>query len=245
MTIHAKNLIAGEWVAAANAAPDVNPSNTGDVVGEFPRGSRADADRAIAAAKDAFPAWSRSSPQERHDILKRIGDEILARKDELGRILSREEGKTLPEGIGEVARAGQIFLFFSGETLRMAGEKIASVRLGVDVEVTREAVGVVGLITPWNFPIAIPSWKVAPALAYGNCVVLKPADLVPATAHALSEIIARSGIPAGVFNLVMGRGSEVGQAILEHPDVNAVSFTGSVPTGRRVAQACIGSTPMK
>jgi len=245
MTIHAKNLIAGEWVAAANAAPDVNPSNTGDVVGEFPRGSRADADRAIAAAKDAFPAWSRSSPQERHDILKRIGDEILARKDELGRILSREEGKTLPEGVGEVARAGQIFLFFSGETLRMAGEKIASVRLGVDVEVTREAVGVVGLITPWNFPIAIPSWKVAPALAYGNCVVLKPADLVPATAHALSEIIARSGIPAGVFNLVMGRGSEVGQAILEHPDVNAVSFTGSVPTGRRVAQACIGSTPMK
>ena len=245
MTIHAKNLIAGEWVAAANAAPDVNPSNTGDVVGEFPRGSRADADRAIAAAKDAFPAWSRSSPQERHDILKRIGDEILARKDELGRILSREEGKTLPEGIGEVARAGQIFLFFSGETLRMAGEKIASVRLGVDVEVTREPVGVVGLITPWNFPIAIPSWKVAPALAYGNCVVLKPADLVPATAHALSEIIARSGIPAGVFNLVMGRGSEVGQAILEHPDVNAVSFTGSVPTGRRVAQACIGSTPMK
>jgi len=245
MTIHAKNLIAGEWVAAANAAPDVNPSNTGDVVGEFPRGSRADADRAIAAAKYAFPAWSRSSPQERHDILKRIGDEILARKDELGRILSREEGKTLPEGIGEVARAGQIFLFFSGETLRMAGEKIASVRLGVDVEVTREPVGVVGLITPWNFPIAIPSWKVAPALAYGNCVVLKPADLVPATAHALSEIIARSGIPAGVFNLVMGRGSEVGQAILEHPDVNAVSFTGSVPTGRRVAQACIGSTPMK
>jgi len=245
MTIHAKNLIAGEWVAAANAAPDVNPSNTGDVVGEFPRGSRADADRAIAAAKDAFPAWSRSSPQERHDILKRIGDEILARKDELGRILSREEGKTLPEGVGEVARAGQIFLFFSGETLRMAGEKIASVRLGVDVEVTREAVGVVGLITPWNFPIAIPSWKVAPALAYGNCVVLKPADLVPATAHALSEIIARSGIPAGVFNLVMGRGSEVGQAILEHPDVNAISFTGSVPTGRRVAQACIGSTPMK
>jgi acyl-CoA reductase-like NAD-dependent aldehyde dehydrogenase len=245
MTIHAKNFIAGEWVAAANAAPDVNPSNTGDVVGEFPRGSRADADRAVAAARDAFPAWSRSTPQVRHDILKSIGDEILARKDELGRILSREEGKTLPEGIGEVVRAGQIFLFFSGEALRMAGEKIASVRPSVDVEVTREPVGVVGLITPWNFPIAIPAWKIAPALAYGNCVVLKPADLVPATAHALSEIIARSGIPAGVFNLVMGRGSEVGQAILEHRDVSAISFTGSVPTGRSVAQACIGSTPMK
>src|SRR5215203_3121016 len=245
MTIHAKNFIAGEWVAATNAAPDVNPSNTGDIVGEFPRGSRVDADRAVAAARDAFPAWSRSTPQLRHDILKRIGDEILARKDELGRILSREEGKTLPEGVGEVARAGQIFLFFSGETLRMAGEKIASVRLGVDVEVTREPVGVVGLITPWNFPIAIPSWKVAPALAYGNCVVLKPADLVPATAHALSEIIVRSGLPAGVFNLVMGRGSEVGQTMLEHSDVNAISFTGSVQTGRRVAATCIAANPMK
>src|SRR5215212_8597106 len=138
MTIHAKNFIAGEWVAAANAAPDVNPSNTGDVVGEFPRGSRADAQAAIAAARDAFPAWSRSSPQDRHDILKRIGDEIIARKDELGRILSREEGKTLPEGIGEVVRAGQIFLFFSGEALRITGDKLASVRPGLDVEVTRE-----------------------------------------------------------------------------------------------------------
>jgi aldehyde dehydrogenase (NAD+) len=205
MTIHAKNFIAGHWVDAANSAPDLNPSNTGDVIGDFPRGTRADADRAIVAAKDAFPAWSRSTPQERHDILKRIGDEILARKDELGRILSREEGKTLPEGIGEAARAGQIFLLFSGECLRMAGEKLASVRPGVDVEITREAVGVVGLITPWNFPNAIPAWKIAPALAYGNTVVFKPADLVPATAHALSEIIVRSGVPAGVFNLVMGR----------------------------------------
>ena len=245
MTVHAKNFIAGEWAEAANAAPDVNPSNTNDIVGEFPRASRADAERAIAAAKGAFPAWSRSTPQERHDILKRIGDEVLARKDELGRILSREEGKTLPEGVGEAVRAGQIFLFFSGECLRMTGDKLASVRPGVDIEVTREPVGVVGLITPWNFPIAIPAWKIAPALAYGNCVVLKPADLVPATAHALSEIIARSGIPAGVFNLVMGRGSEVGQAILEHKDVNAVSFTGSVATGRRVAAACIQSDPMK
>ena len=245
MTFQAKNYIAGEWIAAGDAAPDINPSNTGDVVGEFPRGNRADAERAIAAAKDAFPAWSRSTPQTRHDLLKRIGDEIIARKDELGRLLSREEGKTLAEGVGESLRAGQIFLFFSGETLRLAGEKVASVRPSVDVEVTREPLGVVGLITPWNFPIAIPAWKIAPALAYGNCVVFKPADLVPATAHALSEIIARAGAPAGVFNLVMGRGGEVGQAILEHPDVTAVSFTGSVATGRRVAAACVASDPMK
>ena len=144
-----------------------------------------------------------------------------------------------------MVRAGQIFLFFSGECLRLAGDKISSVRPGVDVEVTREPVGVVGLITPWNFPIAIPAWKIAPALAYGNCVVLKPADLVPATAHALADIIVRAGIPPGVFNLVMGRGSTVGQALLEHKDVAAISFTGSVATGRRIAQACIASDPMK
>jgi alpha-ketoglutaric semialdehyde dehydrogenase len=144
-----------------------------------------------------------------------------------------------------VVRAGQIFLFFSGECLRLAGDKISSVRPGVDVEVTREPIGVVGLITPWNFPIAIPAWKIAPALAYGNCVVLKPADLVPATAHALADIIVRAGIAPGVFNLVMGRGSTVGQALLENKDVAAISFTGSVATGRRIAQACIASDPMK
>ena len=245
MTFQAKNFIAGEWVSASDAAPDLNPSNTGDVVGEFPRATSAEADRAIAAAKDAFPAWSHSNPQDRHDILKRVGDTLMARKDEIGRLLSREEGKTLPEGIGETVRAAQIFLFFSGECLRLAGEKVQSVRPGVDVEVTREPVGVVGLITPWNFPIAIPAWKIAPALAYGNTVVLKPADLVPATAHALSEIIVEAGIPAGVFNLVMGRGSVVGETLLKHKDVSAISFTGSVQTGRRVAAVCIEGSPMK
>src|SRR3712207_3296443 len=245
MTIEGRNFIAGQWVPASEAAPDINPSNTNDVVGEFPRATGADAERAIRAAKDAFPAWSRSNIQERHDILKRVGEEILARKDELGRLLSREEGKTLAEGIGETVRAAQIFLFFSGECLRLAGEKLPSVRPSVDVEVTREPVGVVGLITPWNFPIAIPAWKIAPALAYGNCVVFKPADLVPATAHALSEIIAKAGLPAGVFNLVMGRGSVVGETILRSRYVNAASFTGSVATGRKVAAACIESNPMK
>lgn len=245
MTIHAKNFIAGEWVESKDHTQDLNPSNTKDVVGEYPRASAADAERAIAAAKAAFPAWSRSGIQERHDILKRIGDEILARKDELGKMLSREEGKTLVEGVGETVRAAQIFLFFSGEVLRLAGEKIASTRPGVDVEVTREPLGIIGLITPWNFPIAIPAWKIAPALAYGNCVVFKPADLVPGTAHALSEIIAKSGIPAGVFNLVMGRGSVVGEAMLKSKDITAVSFTGSVATGRKIAATCVESNPMK
>lgn len=245
MTLQEKNFIAGEWIAAANAAPDVNPSNTNDVVGEFARADAADAERAIEAAHAAFPAWARSSIQLRHDILKKVGDEIVARKDELGRLLSREEGKTLPEGIGEVMRAGQIFQFFAGECLRLAGDKLASVRPGVDIEITREPIGVVGLITPWNFPIAIPAWKIAPALAYGNCVVFKPAELVPGSAHALSDIIARAGVPAGVFNLVMGRGSVVGEVMLNSPRIAAISFTGSVSTGRKVAQACIASDPMK
>jgi aldehyde dehydrogenase (NAD+) len=231
----AANYIAGEWVGASQGAENINPSNTRDVVGVFARGSVDDAKRAIAAAKQAFPQWSRSGIQQRHDLLKKIGDEILARKEDLGRLLAREEGKTLPEAVGEVARAGQIFLFFAGEALRIAGEKIASVRPNVDVEITREPLGVVGVITPWNFPIAIPAWKIAPALAYGNCVVFKPADLVPATAHALADIIVRAGVPPGVFNLVMGRGSIVGDALVKHPDVAAISFTGSVATGRQIA----------
>lgn len=244
MTVH-QNFIAGEWTAAANAAPDINPSDLADVVGDYARASRADAETAIAAAKAASHAYARTTPQERFEALKKVGTEILARRDELGRLLAREEGKTLADGIGEVVRAGQMFEFFAGEALRMAGEKVASTRPGVEVEITREPLGVVALITPWNFPIAIPAWKIAPALAYGNCVVFKPADLVPGSAHALAEIIARAGLPKGVFNLVMGRGSEIGETLLTHKDVAAISFTGSVATGRKVAQAAVGAAVMK
>jgi aldehyde dehydrogenase (NAD+) len=234
------NFIAGDWIESAEATRNVNPSNTGDVVGEYARASAAHVAAAIAAAKAAGHGWARSTPQERHDVLRRVADEILARKDELGRLLSREEGKTLAEGIGETIRASQIFAFFAGEALRLAGEKIASVRPGVEVEMTREPMGVVGIITPWNFPIAIPAWKIAPALCYGNAVVFKPADLVPGCGWAIAEIISRSGLPKGVFNLVMGRGSVVGEAILKSRDVHAVTFTGSAATGRHVAATCAG-----
>ena len=195
--------------------------------------------KAVAGARAAFPSWSTTTPQQRFDMLDAIGTEILARKGELGDLLAREEGKTLPEATGEAARAGAIFKFYAGEALRMSGEVLASVRPGLGVEVTREPVGVVGLITPWNFPIAIPAWKIAPALAYGNCVVFKPADLVPGCGWALAEIISRSGMPAGVFNLVMGRGSAVGQAIVDHPGIDAISFTGSVATGKRIAEGAL------
>jgi len=245
MTEMFKNLIAGEWASAGNASRNINPSNTNDVVGEYAQGSVEQLNDAVAAAKAAFPAWGLSNPQQRYDILKKASDEILARKEELGKLLSREEGKTLAEGIGEAGRAGQVFAFFAGECLRLAGEALPSVRPGVGVEITREPVGIIGMITPWNFPIAIPAWKIAPALAYGNCVVIKPADLVPGSAWALVDIIQRAGLPKGVLNLVMGRGSIVGQALLNHKDVHAISFTGSVPTGRKVAEACIASSPMK
>jgi len=234
-----KNLIGGQWLEGADVNRNLNPSDLSDVVGEYARADAPQAQQAIAAARAAFPAWSRGNIQARSDMLEAIGNEILARKEELGDLLAREEGKTLPEGIGEAARAGQIFKFFAGEVLRPEGEKLPSVRPGVDVEITREPVGVVGMITPWNFPIAIPAWKIAPALAYGNCVVFKPADLVPGCAWALADIIARAGVPEGVFNLVMGRGSVVGEAILASKDVDAITFTGSVETGRTIASKAV------
>ena len=245
MAAVSRNYIGGAWIEGSGTTRNVNPSNTDDIVGEYARADKAQAASAVTAAKAAFASWSVSTPQVRYDALAKISADILARKEELGRLLAREEGKTLPEAVGEVARASQIFAFFAGEALRLTGEKVASVRPGIDVEMTREPLGVVALITPWNFPIAIPAWKIASALCYGNTVVFKPADLVPGSGHALTEIIAKSGVPAGVFNLVMGSGSVVGQTFLEHLDVVAVSFTGSVSTGRRIAQACIGGDRMK
>lgn len=233
-----KNYINGEWLEGANASENINPSDVTDVVGLYAQADAGQAEAAIAAAKAALPGWSSTTPQQRADILETIGVELLARKDEIGRLLAREEGKPLANGIAETMRAAQIFKFFAQEALRVEGAQLASVRPHVDVTVTREAVGVVGLICPWNFPIAIPAWKMAPALAYGNTVVFKPADLVPGSAWALVEIASRAGLPKGVLNLVMGRGSVVGQVLLTHKDVTAISFTGSVQTGAKVAMAC-------
>ena len=233
------NYINGEWVAGTSWTANRNPSDLSDVIGEYAQADAEQANAAVAAAARASGAWALSSIQDRANILDKVGTDILARKDELGRLLAREEGKTLPEGIGETARAGHIFKFFAGETLRLSGEKIPSVRPGVDVEITREPVGVVGLITPWNFPIAIPAWKIAPALAFGNTVVFKPAQWTPGCAWVLAEILAAAGIPPGVFNLVMGSGSVVGETLVNHPDVAALSFTGSMETGRSIAAKAI------
>src|SRR5690349_11538607 len=239
MTATYQNFINGRPVEGSEWSSDINPSNVTDVVGEFARGTTGDVDQAIASARDAFKKWSRTTPQERFDILDRAGSEILARKEELGRLLSREQGKPLADGIGEAGRAGYVFKYFAGETLRQTGDKLDSVRPGIEIEVTREPLGVVGLITPWNFPLAIPAWKIAPALAFGNCIVFKPAELVPGSPWALADIVQRAGLPPGVLNLVMGPGSKLGAAMASAPGIDAISFTGSRDVGPGVAAAAV------
>lgn len=229
-----RNYIAGEWIDSTQACVNVNPSDLDDVIGEYAEANGTQVDDAVQAAYAAFPEWARSGLVMRHDILRRVGQEIFVRRDEIADLLSREEGKTRAEALGEVGRAAQIFEFFASEVLRLAGEVIPSVRPGVSVSMTREPVGVIGIITPWNFPIAIPAWKIAPALAYGNCIVFKPAELTPACAWLLADILARAGVPKGVFNLVMGRGEEVGAQLVSHPRIQAISFTGSYETGARI-----------
>ncbi|WP_166040473.1 aldehyde dehydrogenase family protein [Sphingosinicella sp. YJ22] len=238
MTDTLTHFIAGEAVAGAAAGESLNPSNTNDVVARYPAGGKAEVDAAVAAARAAFPAWADASPEVRSDLLDKVGSTIMARAKELGQLLSREEGKTIAEGTGEVMRAARIFKYFAGEALRRHGRTLDSTRPGIDAATYREAVGVFGLVTPWNFPIAIPAWKAAPALAFGNTVVLKPASPTPATAHALAAIIHECGAPAGVFNLVIGDG-KVGQAIVDHEEVDGISFTGSQGIGARVAEGAV------
>ncbi len=237
MEVH-RNYVGGEWVAGAGTIQDVNPSDLSDVIGEYAVGDAVQVDAAVEAAAAAQPTWAAATPAERFAALERIGLELEARAEELGTQLSREEGKPRAEGVAEAQRAAWIFKFFAGEALRIAGEHQRSVRPGVDVDVLREPLGVVGVITPWNFPLAIPAWKIAPALAYGNAVVFKPAQLVPASAWSLAEIVSRAGLPPGTFNLVNGSGSAVGDALVRHPKVRAVTFTGSQAVGRQVAMAC-------
>lgn len=237
-TLNLSHLIDGERLDVARPGESQNPSDTREIVARTPDGGQAEVDAAVAAAKAAFPSWSEASPEVRSDILDRAGTLVMERREQLGRLLSREEGKTLPEGIGETVRAGRILKYFAGEALRRHGQNLDSVRPGVEIQTYREAVGVFGLITPWNFPIAIPAWKAAPALAFGNTVVMKPAGLTPATASALADILVEAGLPKGVFNFVIGRGG-VGQAIVDHSDVDGLSFTGSQSVGAGVALGAI------
>lgn len=239
MTIQAEQslYIAGEWQSGQRTVANINPSDISENLGDFAQASQAQVQQAIDAANAAQPEWEKTPLERKLAVLQAIGDELIARCDELGRLLSSEEGKPFAEGRGEIYRAGQFFQYYAAEVLRQVGDNAASVRPGVSVEVTREAVGTVAIISPWNFPTATAAWKIAPALAFGNSVIWKPANLTPASAVALTEIIARQGLPAGAFNLVLGSGAEVGDTLINSQQIQAVSFTGSVETGRKVAAA--------
>jgi aldehyde dehydrogenase (NAD+) len=230
------NRIGGDWRDGPDALVNENPSDLDAPVGRYAVADAGDVRAAVDAALEAAPGWAAMAPRARAALLDAICDELAGRADELGRLLSAEEGKTLPEGVGEVRRAAEIFRFYAGEALRVGGDLLPGLRPGIDVEVRHRPIGAVGLVTPWNFPIAIPAWKLAPALAYGNTAVLKPSELAPGCAWALVEVAVRAGLPDGVVNLVMG-GGDVGAALVADGRLAGLSFTGSTATGRQVAVA--------
>ena len=235
------NFIAGEWVKSKHTIANINPSDTSDVIGRYAQASQAELQDAIELAGRAQKEWQASGPEQRQSVLNKIGREMMAESVRLGELLAREEGKPRAEGVAEVYRAGQFFTYYAAECLRQTGENADSVRAGVEVDIRREPMGLVAVISPWNFPTATASWKIAPALAYGNAVIWKPANLTPASAWALTEIISRQDIPRGLFSLIMGSGSGIGQNLISHPDINAISFTGSCEVGRGIARAAAGN----
>ncbi|MGI9419699.1 MAG: aldehyde dehydrogenase family protein [Geminicoccaceae bacterium] len=234
-----RNYIAGAWIEGESEIENRNPSDLSDVIGHYTQAGADQLETALDAARDAQIEWAGAGIERRHDALMAIGQALMARSAELGELLSREEGKPLAEGKGEVFRAGQFFCYYAAETLRQIGDSADSVRAGIEIDVRREPVGVVAVISPWNFPTATASWKIAPALAFGNAVLWKPANLTPASAVALTEIIAEQDLPKGLFSLVMGSGRSIGQRLVESPKVDAISFTGSVPVGKGIAVAAI------
>lgn len=239
MSIETRNLVAGKWVDGSDHVENVNPSDLSDVIGHHAQAEASQLDEALDAARIAQRQWWEAGIQKRHDVLMAIGNALMAQAQEIGALLSREEGKPMAEGRGEVYRAGQFFTYFAAEALRQIGDFAQSVRPGIEIDVRREPVGVIGIISPWNFPVATPAWKIAPALAFGNAVVWKPANLTPASSAAMARIIGEQDIPSGLFNMLCGRGGEIGQRLVDHPEVDAISFTGSVPVGRGIAASAM------
>ncbi len=241
MTETKNNFIAGEWLAGDTSIENRNPSDLSDIIGHFTQASRTQLNKALDAARNAQKIWAATGLETRQTVLMNIGNELIERSVELGTLLSREEGKPLAEGKGEIYRAGQFFTYYAAEVLRQIGDTADSVRPNIEIDVRREPVGTVAIVSPWNFPTATAVWKIAPALAFGNAVIWKPANLVPASAFALAEIMSRQNLPAGLFNLVMGAGGSIGQQLIESPEIDAISFTGSVEVGKQIAQSAIGN----
>jgi aldehyde dehydrogenase (NAD+) len=231
-----QNYINGQWVDASSGEwnENRNPADTSEVLGRFPRSTPEDVQRAVDAAGEALKEWRHSSATLRSNVLDRAAAIIERRAQEIGRALTLEEGKTLAEGVGETMRAAAILRFFAGEPWRPTGETYNSANPSTFLYSERVPLGVVGVITPWNFPIAIPIWKLAPCLAYGNTAVFKPAELTPLTAHLIMEVFEEAGLPAGVLNLVHGPGSVVGDNLARNAGVHGISFTGSGEVGRQL-----------
>ncbi|MDM7922127.1 MAG: aldehyde dehydrogenase family protein [Pyrinomonadaceae bacterium] len=231
-----RSFINGEWIESQSGktVPNINPAVVNDTVGTVQIASRDEARRAVEAAYNAFREWKRTPAPARGRIIARAARLMEERKEELARAITREEGKTLPESRGELSRAINVVEFCAGESRRLVGETIPSELPANFAYTVKEPHGVVACITPWNFPVAIPAWKIAPALVAGNTVVFKPATLTPMTAVLLTKVFNEAGLPPGVLNLVLGSGSEAGDEILNHPAVKAVSFTGSTETGLKI-----------
>jgi len=239
------SFIAGDWVPGESEVENRNPSDVSDLIGTYAQASASQVETALDAARAAQATWQNAGLEQRYNALMAIGQEMMARSAELGELLSREEGKPRAEGVGEVYRAGQFFTYYAAETLRQIGDTADSVRDNIEIDIRREPVGVIAIISPWNFPIATASWKIAPALAFGNAVIWKPANITPASAVAFAEIIERQNLPKGLFNLVMGSGSAIGRHLVESSKVDAISFTGSVPVGKTIAAAAQNFTKVQ
>ncbi|MCK5307329.1 MAG: aldehyde dehydrogenase family protein, partial [Zetaproteobacteria bacterium] len=238
-----KNLINGEWreSTTGDTFESVNPADTSEIVGVVAKSSREDVDEAVKAAREAYKLWRLVPPPKRGEILFRAAEILAKRKDELGELVTRELGKILPEGLGDVQEAIDLTYYMAGEGRRLSGETVPSELPDKECKSIRVPIGVFALITPWNFPIAIPSWKIMPALVSGNCVVFKPSSYTPVAATRLVEIVEEAGLPKGVLNLVHGGGEEVGEYLATHPGIDGISFTGSTAVGERLAKMCGGA----
>lgn len=233
-----RNYIGGRWTDAGSGEwePDLNPA-TGEPLAEVTRSGPADVAAACAAAASAFPAWRRTPAPRRGELLYKVAEIIRDRKEELARVLTSEMGKVIAEARGDVQEAVDMAYYMAGEGRRMFGYTVPAELPNKHAMSVRESIGVVGCITPWNFPVAVPSWKILPALICGNTVVWKPSPETPATSAAFLECLIDAGLPPGVINLVVGGGPETGAALVDDPHVRLISFTGSTATGRRVAEA--------
>jgi aldehyde dehydrogenase (NAD+) len=235
-----KNFIKGEWVAptSGNSYLNHNPANTSEIIGEFPLSNQADVEGAVAAARDAYKTWRLVPAPKRAEILFRVAELLLKRKEEFSRDMTREMGKVLAETRGDVQEAIDMTYYMAGEGRRLFGQTTPSELPNKFAMSVRQPIGVCGMITPWNFPMAIPAWKMMPALICGNTVVLKPAEDTPLSSYHLVEVMAEAGVPSGVVNLVSGDGPGAGAPLSKHKDVPVLSFTGSSATGRIIAETC-------